>query len=107
MHRRFLPSGRVRYFPLSDYVGEHRFVSRLTGESSSVRVRRKLVDTTYVEGAIPAQIVDQDERTVAFMDISPATRGHALRTRCFQAVSFSAAERSFAIMRSACANAGT
>jgi len=27
---------------------------------------------------LPARIVDQDERTVAFMDIAPATRGHAL-----------------------------
>jgi histidine triad (HIT) family protein len=26
----------------------------------------------------PAQIVDSDEHTVAFMDINPATRGHAL-----------------------------
>ncbi|HEY6399317.1 MAG TPA: HIT family protein [Solirubrobacteraceae bacterium] len=31
-----------------------------------------------VAGELPAQIVGQDERTVAFMDISPATRGHAL-----------------------------
>jgi len=31
-----------------------------------------------VAGELPAQIVDEDERTVAFMDISPATRGHAL-----------------------------
>ena len=31
-----------------------------------------------VAGEIPAQIVDEDERTLAFMDISPATRGHAL-----------------------------
>lgn len=29
-------------------------------------------------GELPATIVDQDERTIAFMDISPATRGHAL-----------------------------
>jgi histidine triad (HIT) family protein len=29
-------------------------------------------------GELPAQIVDEDERTVAFMDIAPATRGHAL-----------------------------
>jgi len=29
-------------------------------------------------GDIPARIVDEDERTVAFMDIAPATRGHAL-----------------------------
>jgi histidine triad (HIT) family protein len=27
---------------------------------------------------LPALIVDEDERTIAFMDIAPATRGHAL-----------------------------
>ncbi|HEX3805013.1 MAG TPA: HIT family protein [Solirubrobacteraceae bacterium] len=27
---------------------------------------------------IPAQIVDEDEETLAFMDIAPATRGHLL-----------------------------
>jgi histidine triad (HIT) family protein len=31
-----------------------------------------------VSGDIPAEIVDSDEHTVAFMDINPATRGHAL-----------------------------
>lgn len=31
-----------------------------------------------VAGELPAQIVDEGERTVAFMDISPATRGHLL-----------------------------
>ena len=31
-----------------------------------------------VAGEIPAQIVDEHERTIAFMDISPATRGHLL-----------------------------
>ena len=31
-----------------------------------------------VAGEIPAQIVDSDEHTVAFMDINPATPGHAL-----------------------------
>ncbi len=31
-----------------------------------------------VAGESPAQIVDSDEHTVAFMDINPATRGHAL-----------------------------
>lgn len=29
-------------------------------------------------GELPATIVAEDERTVAFMDINPATRGHAL-----------------------------
>jgi histidine triad (HIT) family protein len=31
-----------------------------------------------VEGSVPSQTVDSDERTVAFMDINPATKGHAL-----------------------------
>ncbi len=31
-----------------------------------------------VAGELPATIVDEDERTLAFMDIAPATRGHAL-----------------------------
>jgi histidine triad (HIT) family protein len=29
-------------------------------------------------GELPGQLVDEDERTVSFMDINPATRGHAL-----------------------------
>jgi histidine triad (HIT) family protein len=31
-----------------------------------------------VAGELPSTIVDEDERTIAFMDIAPATRGHAL-----------------------------
>ncbi|MDX6691213.1 MAG: histidine triad family protein [Solirubrobacteraceae bacterium] len=31
-----------------------------------------------VAGELPATIVDEDDHTLAFMDISPATRGHAL-----------------------------
>ena len=31
-----------------------------------------------VAGELPATIVAEDERTIAFMDISPATRGHML-----------------------------
>ncbi|MCW3069897.1 MAG: hypothetical protein JWL67_2522 [Solirubrobacterales bacterium] len=29
-------------------------------------------------GDVPATVVDEDDRTIAFMDIAPATRGHAL-----------------------------
>lgn len=29
-------------------------------------------------GELPASVIDEDERTVSFMDINPATRGHAL-----------------------------
>jgi histidine triad (HIT) family protein len=31
-----------------------------------------------VAGEIPAQKIDEDEHTIAFMDINPWTRGHAL-----------------------------
>jgi len=31
-----------------------------------------------VDGSIPSQTIDSDEKTVAFMDIAPATPGHAL-----------------------------
>jgi histidine triad (HIT) family protein len=31
-----------------------------------------------VAGELPAAIVDEDARTIAFMDINPASRGHAL-----------------------------
>src|SRR5580704_12781993 len=54
MARHFLPTGRVRYFPSCEYVGEGRFVSRLTDASWQVHVRRKVVDTTYLEGTVPA-----------------------------------------------------
>jgi histidine triad (HIT) family protein len=31
-----------------------------------------------VEGSVPSETIDSDESTVAFMDIAPATPGHAL-----------------------------
>src|SRR5512147_3223329 len=31
-----------------------------------------------VAGELPATVIDEDERTLTFMDINPATRGHAL-----------------------------
>ncbi len=53
-----LASGRVRFFGMSEYVsngrGEHRFVSRLTGETTTVRVRQSVVDGRYLEPSIPA-----------------------------------------------------
>ncbi len=54
MQERLLPSGRVRYFPMSSYRGEHRFVSAISGEEVEVKVRKKLVDATYLEGRVPA-----------------------------------------------------
>jgi len=53
-----LRSGQVRFFGMSDYLGdhtsEHQFVSRLTGETTTIRVRRKVVDATYLETPVPS-----------------------------------------------------
>jgi hypothetical protein len=54
MQHRLLPSGQVRYFPMCDYVGEHRFVSRVSGERFEVKVKKKLVDANYLQPSVPA-----------------------------------------------------
>ena len=57
MDQHFLPSGRVRHHPCSDYSigsdGRHLITSRLTGEVQEVRVWHKPIDTGYLEGRIP------------------------------------------------------
>jgi NAD(P)-binding Rossmann-like domain len=54
MHQKLLPSGRVRYFPMSDYQGNGRFVSLLSGQETQATVRRKTVDATYFGTSVPA-----------------------------------------------------
>ena len=54
MEQRLIPSGRARFYPRSDYLGEHRFVSRASGETFDVKVRKRLVDATYLSPRIPA-----------------------------------------------------
>ena len=54
MHKRFLPSGRVQYFPLCDYKGEGKFESLLTGEAFAVSGYKKLVDCTHLYTRVPA-----------------------------------------------------
>lgn len=54
MREKLLASGRVRYFPMTEYLGDQRAVSRLTGAELEVRVRRSVVDARYLEPSIPA-----------------------------------------------------
>jgi hypothetical protein len=54
MNHRLLPSGRVRYFPLCNYLGDGRFESLLSGATTQVTVRKKVVDATYCSPSIPA-----------------------------------------------------
>ncbi len=53
MQQQFLPSGRVRFFPMSDYTGEGQFVSRLTGETHTVKAKRH-VDATWLKTSVPS-----------------------------------------------------
>jgi len=54
MRHQLLPTGRVRWYPMCDYAGAQRFVSRLSGDEYTVTVRRAVVDATYLEAAVPA-----------------------------------------------------
>jgi len=54
MRHRFLPSGRVRFFPMSEHLGGGRFRSLLTGAETEVTVRRRLVDATFLASRVPA-----------------------------------------------------
>jgi hypothetical protein len=54
MHRRLLASGRVRYLPMTEHVGDGRCVSLLSGGEMSVTARRRIVDATYYGTNVPA-----------------------------------------------------
>lgn len=58
MAKKFLGSGRVRYFPMSDYRGRddgvHRFASLVSSEETEVKVRRKLVNAAAFTASVPA-----------------------------------------------------
>jgi hypothetical protein len=58
MQHHFLPSGRVRWMPMSDYRagpdGAHQVTSRVSGQVHRVAVRRKLVDATHARTEVPA-----------------------------------------------------
>jgi hypothetical protein len=54
MRHRFLASGRVRFFPMCDYLGEGRFHSRVSNQVTDVTVRSHVVDATYMASRVPA-----------------------------------------------------
>jgi hypothetical protein len=54
MRHRLLASGRVRFLPMTDYLGNGRLVSRLNGNETQVSARRNVVDATYMATRVPA-----------------------------------------------------
>ena len=53
MHQRFLPSGRVAYFPMSEYTEGGAVVSLVSGRAQQIAAR-VIVDATYSQVTVPA-----------------------------------------------------
>ena len=53
MRQHLLPSGRVRYFAMSDHVGDGRIVSLLSGAETTINAK-KIVDATYYGTTVPS-----------------------------------------------------
>lgn len=54
MRRQLLPTGRVRYFPMSDYRGDGRIISLISGAETRVDIARKTIDSTYLATSVPS-----------------------------------------------------
>ena len=52
---RMLESGKVEFFPNSEYTGDHTVVSRISGERFDVPERCRVVDAHYLAPSIPAE----------------------------------------------------
>ncbi|WP_319456677.1 MULTISPECIES: NAD(P)/FAD-dependent oxidoreductase [unclassified Mycobacterium] len=53
MRQHLLPSGRVSYFPMSEYLGDGTFRT-LGGDDYRVEGKRRIVDATYLSVIVPA-----------------------------------------------------
>jgi hypothetical protein len=53
MRHQFLPSGRVKYFPMCDYQGDGKFVSKVSGKQYHATANGKTVDATYLKTSVP------------------------------------------------------
>jgi hypothetical protein len=80
MQQRFLPSGRVQYFPMCNVTGENRFVSTLTGQGHEVVARRAFVDAAYCSFEIPSTHPPKYSVAPGVRVISPNALPHAAKS---------------------------
>jgi hypothetical protein len=75
MRHEFLPTGRVQYFPMSDYTGDGEFTSRITGETRKVSYK-KIVDATFLKTTVPSTHTPSFDVAddVRFMPLNDLTR---------------------------------
>ena len=75
MLERFVESGKVEFFPNSEYVGDRAVVSHVSGERFEVPERCRIVDAHYLAPSIPAEKpppfdVAEDARVVPVNDLA-------------------------------------
>ncbi len=78
LYRHFVGSGRVTFFGASEYHADganHLVTSRVSGETTEIRVRKRVVDATYMSPTVPATTpppfgVTDDVRVVAINEIA-------------------------------------
>jgi len=81
LQRRFLDSGRVTFLGASEYHSDgpsHLVTSRVSGQTTNVAVRRRVVDAAYLSPTIPATTpppfqVDDDARVVPVNELPRLT----------------------------------
>jgi len=72
---RMLESGKVEFFPNSEYLGDRTVVSRISGERFTVPPRSRIVDAHYLAPSIPAEMpppfdVAEDARVLPVNDLA-------------------------------------
>ena len=72
---RMLESGKVEFFPNSEYVGDRTVVSRVSGERFEADARCRIVDAHYLAPSIPVETpppfgVSEDARVVPVNDLA-------------------------------------
>ena len=72
---RMVESGRVEFFPNSEYAGDRTFVSRISGDRFEVREGCRVVNAHYLSPSIPAETappfgVAEDARVVPVNDLA-------------------------------------
>jgi hypothetical protein len=54
VRERFLPSGRVRYLPKTEYLGDATARGIISGKTTRFVARRRIVDSTFMNVCVPA-----------------------------------------------------
>jgi hypothetical protein len=75
---RMTSSGKVEFYPSCDYLGDHRFVSLISGTHYEVASSCRVVDATYLSPDIPAGTaapfgVTDDVRVIPVNDLTRVT----------------------------------